>query len=130
MTYTIGGSVSEIDESLKQLITAMIIAIILVFATMVLVFKEIRAPLALLFSLPFAFTGSILALYITDHSLSMSGLIGMLMLIGIVVTNAIVLLDRVITNLNKEMDLRGAILEAATVRLRPIIIRPVQLSWH
>ncbi|MDP4183489.1 MAG: efflux RND transporter permease subunit, partial [Bacillota bacterium] len=122
VTYSIGGSMDDISDSFKQMGIAMLIAILLVFSIMVLAFKEATAPLAILFSLPFAAVGAMLALVITNHPLSMSGLVGILMLIGIVVTNAIVLVDRVQTNRRKGMSIRDALIEAGGVRLRPIIM--------
>jgi len=122
VTYRVGGSVDDMNSTFKDMGMAMLIAIFLVFITMVITFKEGTAPLAILFSLPFAAVGALLALVITGHSLSISGLVGILMLIGIVVTNAIVLVDRVQTNRVKGMGIREALLEAGTVRLRPIIM--------
>ena len=101
---------------------AMLIAIGLVYMVMVIAFGEGRTPFAILFSLPFAAVGALLGLLITGQSLSVSGLIGMLMLIGIVVTNAIVLLDRVKHNRENGMTVREALMEAGGVRLRPIIM--------
>ncbi|MCX7922643.1 MAG: efflux RND transporter permease subunit [Clostridia bacterium] len=122
VTYTVGGSVDDINESFSQMGMAMLAAIFLVFITMVLAFKEGTAPLAILFSLPFAAVGALFALVITNQPLTMSGLVGLLMLIGIVVTNAIVLIDRVQTNRSKGMEMSEALLEAGAVRLRPIIM--------
>ncbi len=122
ITYSVGGSVDDINDSFSQMGMAMVVAIFLVFITMVLTFKESTAPLAILVSLPFAAVGALFALVITNHPLSMSGMVGMLMLIGIVVTNAIVLVDRVQSNRRKGMGITEALLEAGSIRLRPIIM--------
>ncbi|MCX7748339.1 MAG: efflux RND transporter permease subunit [Clostridia bacterium] len=122
VTYSVGGSVEDINESFKQMGLAMAVAVLLVFIIMVFAFGEGTAPLAILFSLPFAAVGAMFALFITNHSLSISGLVGMLMLIGIVVTNAIVLVDRVQNNRVKGMSIRDALIEAGAVRLRPIVM--------
>jgi len=82
-------------------------------------------PFAILFSLPFAAVGAIVALFIAKQPLTVSGMIGMLMLIGIVVTNAIVLLDRVKTNRSLGMKVREALLEAGSVRIRPILMTAI-----
>ncbi|MDT8716904.1 efflux RND transporter permease subunit [Clostridium sp. 19966] len=124
VTYTSGGSNQQIKDAFSQMGMAMLIAIGLVYMVMVVTFGEGRTPFAILFSLPFAAIGALLALLITGQSLSVSGLIGMLMLIGIVVTNAIVLLDRVNHNREK-MTIKEALMEAGGVRLRPILMTAI-----
>lgn len=119
---TVGGSVDDINSSFSQMGMAMLIAILLVFIILVLTFKEAAASFAILFSLPFAAVGALFALVIANRPLSMSGMVGLLMLIGIVVTNAIVLVDRVQANRRKGMVIREALIEAGSVRLRPIIM--------
>jgi multidrug efflux pump subunit AcrB len=80
------------------------------------------APIAILSSLPFLFTGGLLGLYITDQALGMPALVGFLMLIGIVVTNAIVLMDRVMQNEKNGMELTASLIEAGITRIRPILM--------
>jgi hypothetical protein len=79
-------------------------------------------PLVLLVSIPFAATGAIIALVVTNTSLSLPGLIGILMLTGIVVTNAIVLLDLIEQYRDRGLDLHDAIIEGGRHRLRPILM--------
>jgi multidrug efflux pump subunit AcrB len=90
----------------------------------VITFKTVRAPIAILFSLPLAAVGAVLGLLISGISVDVTALLGGLMLIGIVVTNAIVLLDRVKQN-EQSMTIREAIVEAATTRMRPIFMTAV-----
>ncbi|GFZ31322.1 multidrug transporter AcrB [Clostridium zeae] len=125
VTYNNGGSSKQINESFGQMGMAMLIAIGLVYLVMVLAFGEGKTPFAILFSLPFAAVGALLGLLITGQSLSVSGLIGMLMLIGIVVTNAIVLLDRVKHNRENGMNVKEALMEAGSIRLRPIFMTAI-----
>lgn len=125
ITYELQGSNKNIDEGFSQMGMAMFVAITLVYIVMVITFGEPLTPFAILFSLPFAGVGAIIALYIAKQPLTVSGMIGMLMLIGIVVTNAIVLLDRVKTNRTKGMCVREALLEAGSVRLRPILMTAI-----
>lgn len=125
ITYELQGSNKNIDEGFSQMGMAMFVAIALVYIVMVITFGEPLTPFAILFSLPFAGVGAIIALYIAKQPLTVSGMIGMLMLIGIVVTNAIVLLDRVKTNRAKGMSVREALLEAGSVRLRPILMTAI-----
>lgn len=100
----------------------MLAAIGIVYLILVLTFKGGLAPLAILFSLPFTIIGVILGLLAFGETLSVPSMIGMLMLIGIVVTNAIVLIDRVINKEAEGLTTRDALLEAATTRVRPILM--------
>ncbi len=90
----VGGATDDIDKAISQLAMAMIAAIIIVYLILVITFRGGLAPFTILFSLPFTVIGVVLALIITGETISVPSLIGMLMLIGIVVTNAIVLIDR------------------------------------
>ena len=107
--------------AMTQLAFAMLVAIVIVYLVLVITFKGGLAPFTILFSLPFTIIGVVLALLITGETISVPSLIGMLMLIGIVVTNAIVLIDRVITNEHEGMPMKEALLEAGSTRIRPIM---------
>lgn len=117
-----GGVTEQINETFTQLGLAMLAAIAIVYFILVVTFGGGLAPLAILFSLPFTIIGSLVALWIAGEPLSVSVLIGGLMLIGIVVTNAIVLIDRVIRNEADGLTTREAIIEAGMTRLRPILM--------
>ncbi|MEH7749224.1 efflux RND transporter permease subunit, partial [Neobacillus drentensis] len=93
----------------------------IVFMILLVTLKSFRASIAILISLPLAAIGSLLGLVITHSSINISSGIGMLMLVGIVVTNAIVLVDRIRHN-EESMSIREAIMEAGKVRLRPILM--------
>ncbi|QIH77326.1 efflux RND transporter permease subunit [Macrococcoides canis] len=118
----VGGTSEDIGESFSQLGLAMLAAIGIVYLILVLTFKGGLAPLAILFSLPFTIIGVILGLLAFGETLSVPSMIGMLMLIGIVVTNAIVLIDRVINKEAEGLSTRDALLEAAITRVRPILM--------
>ncbi|PLT29135.1 efflux RND transporter permease subunit [Peribacillus deserti] len=120
----IGGASTQQAEDFSDLFTIMLVSIGLVFLIMIITFKTFRAPIAILCTLPLAAIGAILALLISRIPVDPTGLLGALMLIGIVVTNAIVLLDRVKQN-EKTMIIREAIVEAATIRMRPILMTAV-----
>lgn len=122
---SMGGVTQDINESFTQLGLAMLAAIAIVYFVLVLAFGGGLAPLAILFSLPFTIIGALLGLLIADETLSVSAMIGALMLIGIVVTNAIVLIDRVIHKENEGLSTRDALLEAAGTRLRPILMTAI-----
>jgi multidrug efflux pump subunit AcrB len=120
----VGGASSQQSQDFTDLFTIMIVSIGLVFLIMVITFKTFRAPIAILCSLPLAAVGAVLGLLISGISVDITALLGALMLIGIVVTNAIVLLDRV-KQKEQTMILRDAIIEATSTRMRPIVMTAV-----
>lgn len=120
----IGGSSSQQAEDFTDLFLIMLVSIGIVFLIMVITFKSIKAPIAILCSLPLAAIGAILGILISRISLDITALLGALMLIGIVVTNAIVLLDRVKQN-EQKMIIRDALVEAAATRMRPIFMTAI-----
>lgn len=122
VSYKAGGVTEQIQESFTQLGLAMAAAVAIVYLVLVITFGGASTPLVILFSLPFAIIGGLLALLITGETISVSSLIGALMLIGIVVTNAIVLIDRVIHKEAEGLSTREALLDAAGTRLRPILM--------
>lgn len=122
VTATIGGVAQDQQESFAQLGLAMLIAIVLVFIVMVATFRSLLQPLILLVSVPFAATGAIAALLITGTPLGIPSMIGLLMLIGIVVTNAIVLIDLVNSYRARGDSIDDAVIHGARLRLRPIIM--------
>ena len=120
-----GGSDEQIQQMVTDMGIAILVAIGLVYLVMVVTFSEGRAPFAILFSLPLAVIGALGATVLTGQPISLSSLIGMLMLIGIVVTNAIVLVDRVQQQKNRGLTVRESLLEAGSTRLRPILMTAV-----
>lgn len=120
----VGGASAQQTDDFSDLFLTMLISIGIVFLIMVITFKSIKAPIAILFSLPFAAIGAVLGLVISRIPVDITALLGALMLIGIVVTNAIVLLDRVKQN-EEKMIIRDAIVEATATRFRPIIMTAV-----
>jgi len=117
-----GGGLRMINEGFASIGIAMAVAVGLVFLVMSMTFGGLVTPLIIMSSLIFIPVGSLGALLITGQSLSMSGMIGMLMLVGIVVTNAVVLLDRVENNRKSGLSITEAIVEASKTRLRPILM--------
>jgi multidrug efflux pump subunit AcrB len=119
------GVSEDIAESFQQLFVAMGIAVAIVYFILVLCFGNASTPFAILFSLPLAIIGGLLGLLIGGESINVTSLIGFMMLIGIVVTNAIVLLDRAQQLRAEGLSVRDALVEAGLVRLRPIIMTAV-----
>ena len=121
----VAGVTADINETFTQLGLAMVAAIAIVYFILVVTFGEGLAPFVILFSLPFAVIGSFVGLLIAGETISVSVMMGLLMLIGIVVTNAIVLVDRIIHMEREGMPMREAILEAGATRLRPILMTAI-----
>jgi multidrug efflux pump subunit AcrB len=122
VTATLGGAAQDQRDAFNQLGLAMLVAIALVFMIMVGTFRSLVQPLILMVSIPFAATGAVAGLLITDTPLGVPAMVGLLMLIGIVVTNAIVLIDLINQYRRRGEDLRTAIIDGARLRLRPIIM--------
>lgn len=119
---SLGGVTADQQESFSQLGLALLAAILIVYIVMVATFRSLLQPLLLLVSVPFAATGAILLQVITGIPLGVASLVGVLMLIGIVVTNAIVLIDLVNQYRERGMSVRDALLHGASRRLRPILM--------
>ncbi|WP_044442228.1 efflux RND transporter permease subunit [Agreia bicolorata] len=117
-----GGAAEEQTESFTQLGLAMLIAIALVYIVLVATFRSLVQPLLLLVSVPLAATGAIGGLLVTGTPLGIPAMIGMLMLIGIVVTNAIVLIDLINDYRRQGSSIDDAVTHGARLRLRPIIM--------
>jgi len=116
------GQSEEMDASFKSLLFALGLAVILVYLVMASQFESLLHPFVILFSIPLAAVGVALALWITDTRLSVIVFIGLIMLAGIVVNNAIVLLDLINQLRQRGMDRLTAIREGARLRLRPIMM--------
>ncbi|MCM3719517.1 efflux RND transporter permease subunit [Fictibacillus phosphorivorans] len=125
VTVGVAGVQADMTETFTQLGAAMLAAIAIVYFILVVTFREGVAPFAILFSLPFAVIGSFVGLLIAGETISVSVMMGLLMLIGIVVTNAIVLVDRIIHMERDGMSMREAVLEAGATRLRPILMTAI-----
>lgn len=121
-TATLGGISADQAESFSQLGLALLAAVAIVFIVMVATFSSLIQPLILLISIPFAATGALGLLLITDTPLGVPSLIGMLLLVGIVVTNAIVLIDLINQYRKQGRPIQEAIMDGARQRLRPILM--------
>jgi HAE1 family hydrophobic/amphiphilic exporter-1 len=122
VTASLGGVSASQAQSFSDLGTALLAAVAIVFIVMVGTFRSIKQPLVLLISIPFAATGAFVALLVTDTALDVSALIGMLLLVGIVVTNAIVLIDLINQYRREGKGIQESILDGARQRLRPILM--------
>ncbi len=119
------GAAEQMNESFSQLGVAMLVAVGAVYLVMIIAFGEAIAPLAIMMSLPLAVVGGLVGLFIAGVPLDVPAMIGALMLIGIVVTNAIVLVDRVQQKRRAGMTRHDALIEAGQTRMRPILMTAV-----
>jgi HAE1 family hydrophobic/amphiphilic exporter-1 len=122
VTITFAGATAEMNEAFSGLFFSMGVAILAVYIVMVLALGSLITPFIILFSLPLALIGAIPALLITGNPLGISAMIGFLMLIGIVVTNAIVLLDFVEQLRDRGVPTTEALIKGANTRVRPILM--------
>jgi len=122
ISYTFGGEEESRQENFSGLTQIMLVTAIGIFAVLVLQFKSFLQPLVIFTSIPFAMAGSVIGLYITGQSFSMMAFIGLISLFGIVVNNAIILIDTTNRNFTESNNLQGAILDASATRFTPILL--------
>ncbi|MFH0778807.1 MAG: efflux RND transporter permease subunit [Candidatus Eisenbacteria bacterium] len=120
-----GGEDEDMRESFKNLGIDFLLAVLLVYMIMAALFESLIHPFAIMFSIPFAITGVLIALFLTGHSITVNALIGVVMLVGIVVNNAIVFLDYVRQLRLEGKGIHEALYEAGLVRLRPILLTTI-----
>jgi hydrophobic/amphiphilic exporter-1 (mainly G- bacteria), HAE1 family len=122
VAVTMGGIGQDQADAFTSMGIAILVAIAAVYIVMVASFNSLTTPFVILFSLPLAIIGVLGALALTGKTLGLPALIGMLMLVGIVVTNAIVLLEYVIELRKRGLPLKEALIEGGKVRVRPILM--------
>ena len=120
--YRIGGSYEDMQEMFGDLIMLLVMIIILVYIVMASQFESFMSPFVIMFSIPFAFVGVLLGLWVTGTALGAMGLVGILILMGIVVKNGIVLIDYTILMRERGKSIAEASVIAAQSRLRPILM--------
>jgi multidrug efflux pump subunit AcrB len=125
MYYRLGGEEESRQESFSGLSQIMLITAIGIFAILVLQFKSFSQPLIIFTSIPFAMAGAVFGLYLTNLSFSMMAFIGLISLFGIVVNNAIILIDTTNRNLSTGLDKKQAILSASATRFTPILLTTI-----
>lgn len=116
------GEDQQMVEAFSSLKLALILSVFLVYMVMAIQFESLVHPLTIMFSVPVAYSGSIMGLAITRNSLSVPAYIGVIMLAGVVVNNAIVLVDYINTLRGRGLEKEAAIIKAGPTRLRPILM--------
>jgi hydrophobe/amphiphile efflux-1 (HAE1) family protein len=118
----LGGERSQQQESFGGLLLAMGLALMLVYMTMASQFKSLREPFIVMFSVPMGMIGVVLTLWLTNTALSVNAFMGIIMMIGIVVSNGILLVEFANVHLERGMDAVEAVVTAGRIRLRPILM--------
>lgn len=122
VSIQIAGSYEDQQDSFNELGTLAILIVILVYIVMAAQFESLTYPFIIMFSLPFAFSGVVMGLYLTNNTLSVMSLLGAIMLIGIVVKNGIVLIDYIILCRERGLAVIASVVAAGKSRLRPVLM--------
>ncbi|ENH96575.1 acriflavin resistance protein family transporter subunit AcrB [Gracilibacillus halophilus YIM-C55.5] len=120
--YSFGGQAQDMNEAFADLSLALLLSIFLVYAVMAIQFENFLFPFIIMFSMPATIVGVLGGLFVTGKPLSITAFIGVIMLAGIVVNNAIVLVDYINILRRRGIDRHEAIIEAGKTRLRPILM--------
>ncbi len=129
VSITSGGLFADIAEGFQAIFISMAVGVVLVYLVMVASLGSLRNPIVIVTTLPFALIGALAALVITGRSLGLPAMMGILLLIGIVVTNAIVLIAFVEQLREKGMGVYDALINGGRVRLRPILMTALTTSF-
>ena len=123
--YSFAGAPEQVNEMIYEMAIALSFSILLVLIIISTVFRGWKAPLSVLMCIPLSFTGSVIGLFICGKQWNLAALVGLLMLTGIVVTNGIVLVDKIERNIKRGMEAEEAILKGTLSRVRPILTTAV-----
>ncbi|MDR1198226.1 MAG: efflux RND transporter permease subunit [Prevotellaceae bacterium] len=118
----IGGTIEDQQESNQDMLTLLMLIVILVYIVMATQFESFKMPFIIMFTIPFAFTGVFLALFLTGTPLSIIAMLGAVMLVGIVVKNGIVMVDYTNLLVERGNKIRTAVVMAGKSRLRPVLM--------
>ena len=116
------GENQTIEDAMGQLLLMMALAVVFMYLIMTAQFQSLLSPFIVMFTIPLAFTGGLLALYVTGSELSVIAMIGFVMLAGIIVNNGIVLVDYINQLRAEGTEKKEAIIQAGKSRLRPIVM--------
>ena len=116
------GEDETINEAMVQVIKMLLLALVFMYLIMVAQFQSLLSPFIIMFTIPLAFTGGFLGLFLSGSEVSVIAMIGFVMLSGIIVNNGIVLVDYINQLRREGMEKKEAIVEAGRTRLRPILM--------
>ncbi len=138
VTLTQTGDIAQFEDSAKRMIKAVFFGIGLIFVTLVPMFNSIRAPLLIIFSIPLTLIGASWTLLLMDYHTSMPAMMGFILLSGIIVNNAILLIEFALLGIKKGLSAQEAMIESIKIRTRPVLMTafattagmlPVALGW-
>ena len=127
VTYKFRGQADRMDEAFGELLSALLLALILIYMLLAVLYESVITPFIRMFSLPLGLIGSILLLFLTHNTLNLYSLIGILVMDGIVAKNGTLLIDYTLTLMDRGYTALEAILEAGRVRLRPIVMTTITM---
>ena len=123
-----GGSAQQQAQSFGQLGAALLISVLLAYLLMAILYNSLVHPLVILFGLPLAFSGAVVATFLFHYTLNVFSMIGMILLVGLAIKNGILLVDRTNQNRARGMERRAALLEAGPARLRAILMTSLTIA--
>ena len=121
-SVTMKGEDETINDSMQQMVLMLTLAIVFIYLIMVAQFQSLLSPFIIMFSIPLAFTGGFIALFITGQEVSVIAMLGFIMLAGLIVNNGIVLIDYINQARKSGMSKHEAIIDAGKTRVRPILM--------
>ncbi len=128
-SVVLGGETEQLEETVGYVLEAILLALILIFLILASQFESFTQPVAIMMSLPLSLVGVLLALLITDDTMNMMSMIGVIMLFGLVTKNAILLVDNANERRRSGEDRWTALVEAGRIRLRPIIMTTLAMIF-
>jgi len=128
VTYQYGGNMEEMQTLFKSISMAAVLSIIFIYMVLASLYESVITPFTIMVALPLAAIGGLAALFITNGALDMFTMIGFIMLLGIVAKNSIILVDYIQQLMIRGKDVEEAIIEAGTIRLRPILMTSFALA--
>ncbi len=127
ITYQFRGQATQMDEAFGELISALFLAMVLIYMLLAVLYESLLTPFIRMFSLPLGIIGSLMLLFITQNTLNLYSLIGILVMDGIVAKNGTLLLDYTLTLMERGRNAYDAIIEAGCVRLKPIFMTTITM---
>lgn len=122
ITYRFTGQADQMSTTFRDLGEALVLSLILIYMILAILYESVKTPFIRMFSLPLGLIGSLFLLFLTNNTINLYSLIGILVMDGLVAKNGTLLLDYTLTLMERGLDPRSAIIEAGKVRLRPIFM--------
>ena len=127
VTYRFKGQASRMNETFGELISALFLALVLIYMLLAVLYESVLTPFIRMFSLPLGLIGSVLLLFLTHNTLNLYSMIGILVMDGIVAKNGTLLIDYTLTLMDRGRTALEAIVEAGCVRLKPICMTTITM---